>query len=213
VCIKLANVLLENAIRLKDPKIRIEYTEAFNYIILAAITILHKLRVKFLKHAYLKFQEALKCINKGKQPHSNKACDFIDKVLKPLTQYRKDTIQNFWGQFKLDTLRCPYQHASNSLKSQIGAEEEMDKYLLIKKEIKDTIIGTLRDRQKTTTWAKSFKEYNTKREFKEWRTYFLVKKECNRIKFQAKEEKIKKCTKIGGRSSSLPNPVFVIARV
>jgi hypothetical protein len=46
--------------------------------------------------------------------------------------------------------------------------------------------------QEEEGWAKSFKEYTAKREEKKWRNYFILKKECNKIKFQRRKEKIMK---------------------
>jgi hypothetical protein len=183
---KLARLMHENAARIKNPRNRMEYIEALNYIILVSTLIPHRARVKLLRFAYSTFLACIADINKRNVNQNKNVCRFVEWILHPLLQFMKDMINKELGQFVFNIKKLPYRYAVHNLVTKVDAEELilLTDLAIIKKVIKEPIMENFVHKYDTNGWAESFKRYNTKRENRTWIKYFVLKKECNKAKFQ-----------------------------
>jgi hypothetical protein len=157
----------------------------------------HKRRIGLLKYTYNRFREAIADINKGKKSDPKKVKNFVTRALGPLCQEVKEMIFRKICKFAMHSKDSPCKNAAQVIGQVIAYEETyVETALKIQKEVKDPIMVEFKCNQGEEGWAENFKKYNAKREYKKWRTYFLVKKECNKIKFQERKREVTKYTEI-----------------
>jgi hypothetical protein len=156
-----ADHLRKNLTRIKNQNVRSIYEEAVNYIILAAANQYHVIRMNMLIFATKMFLNSADYLSKQKKPSAVEVKAYVREVMK--FGHKEDDI----GEFKISPKKPLYKNAYEVLKKEvIPLWQYMEKYLRIKRVVKEPKLEKYIHADNNNGYAENFKKYNTQREEK-----------------------------------------------